>query len=153
MVRDRLLVSWAYLVEILLVSALYSLTLLLFTPRKLTEFVLGTANNWASTVDVLLGASIALLIMMVANILFTTFGDELRKRAAVSVYLWGFGTPVLIFFSTTVALKLATWSQDWRVAHFAFLTLLYSAVNTITLIKNTIELAQLYSVYRKRPGA
>lgn len=149
MARNRLLVYWAYLVEVLLVAGVYGLILLLSTPQKVTEFILGTADSWASMTQVLLAASVALLIMMVVNVLFRDFGDELRNRGGAAVYLWGFGTPVLIFLFTTAALRYAAWAQDWRIAHIAFLALLYSAVNALTLIKNTIDLVQLYFVYKK----
>jgi hypothetical protein len=126
--RDR--VWWAYLVEALLVGALYALAL--SVQQTITVFVHGTAASWTSTIEVLLGASFALLIMMVVNVLCTEFGDELRKRRAAHVYLWGFGAPAIIFLITTATLKLAVWVNDWRIAHAAFLLLLYSAVNGVT---------------------
>jgi hypothetical protein len=150
MTRDRLRVCWAYLVEIVLVGALYALTLALSAQQNITDFVRGTASSWTSTTEVLLGASFALLIMMVVNVLFTEFGDELRKRGAAHVYLWGFGTPALIFLLTTATLKLSAWLKDRRVAHAAFLFLLYSGINAVTLIKNTIELADLYLTFKRR---
>ena len=148
MTSDRFLIGWGYAVEVILVGVLYAGVLVIWSPQVLTAFVLGTAGGWASTTEVLLAASFAFLLAMFVNVMFTDFGEYLRVRRAALTYLGSYAFDVLIFLATTLVLKLTSWVKDWRVAHIAFLLLIYSCVNATTMVRNTIGLAELLLAHR-----
>jgi hypothetical protein len=149
MATDRLLIFWGYLIEVVLVAAVYAVCISTMSPQGITTFLLDTKDAWVSAIGVLLGAGFGLLIAVFVNVLFTDFGEYLQARGSGATYVWAFATPVLIFLSTIALLIVAGWAKRWEFAHVAFVLLVYSVVNGITMTKNTVELAILYMTFRR----
>ena len=148
MATDRVLIGWGYLVELILAVLLYAAAATFRVPSDIPAFILKTGSSWTSTLEVLLALSGALLIAVVANLFLTDFGKFLSERGAGGIYMWAYGSVALIFLISTVALKLTSWSQADGLLRTAFIMLLYSAINSVTLIKNTVELAGLLLKHR-----
>jgi hypothetical protein len=141
--KKRLLIGWAYVVEILATVLLYALIRYLFSETELRAFVLATSGTWA-TVFGIAAAVAAALWTMFFQVLSTEFGAELRSRGAASAISTALAAPIVFFLCATTLFMLVPIVDRPSLTHGAVLVGIYSIINVATLIRNVNWLVRLY---------
>lgn len=86
---------------------------------------------------------------MFVNVMFTDFGSYLIRRGVSRVYLVAFAYPVVIYLTTDICLKFTVWSRAHWLVDVAYILMLYGVLNFWTLMKNVMDLASLYELFRE----
>ncbi len=151
--KRRLLVWWAYAVEIMAALGLHLVLGIVFGFGPLASFIQRSARDWATLEGVLLAA--ALVIWGVYfNFMSSDFGDYLRWDGSERVFRVAFTFAVFIQLVAAVLMIVAAnlfapgsmgsiSEAGYGLVHLAFFALLLALINIPTLFTNTLVLLSL----------
>jgi len=150
--RDHPIVIWGYLVELLLVGAIYGSLLIVIGRQRLSMVVQNHWQVFSVISGALFTAGVAALLYF-AQVLHSEFGKYLNWRNADYHYLRAYQIQAVLFFvAGGVPVAVAFASSD-VVKHLAWLVFLYACVNGITVVRNTVELVRLHQKFRSKHDA
>ena len=141
-------ILWGYAVEIIGTGAVYGFTLLCIGVAPLTYFIYDTADEWNDLTGILFSAALAFWLTFI-NIRGSLFGDYLARTRGDAVYSRAFLTAMIVFFLATVALVVCKGIKHDAASHIAFILLIYSGINLVSMVKNATDLVGLYSAFKK----
>jgi hypothetical protein len=146
-------VVWGYASELLLTGLICWLIGHKFGTSAIQAFIFDTAQQWSSLADYLFAAGAAIWIAVFASIMLTSFGRYLRDQGATGVYLSATAVPMGVFLVADIVVKLTVVYKLGWLSYAAFVFLLYSLINFLTLVKNIVELVSFYLAYQAtHPG-
>jgi hypothetical protein len=150
--RERFLIGWAYIVELVAAYLLYLLVSLVFGALESESFICRTSSVWATACGIAVGVAATVWVAFF-SVLGTPFGSELRSRGAASVYSTALAAPIFVFFVATVLFMLLPTSCTGgtgdkigyhRLAQISIFLGVYSVINFVTLVRNVIQLIKLW---------
>jgi hypothetical protein len=146
-------VVWGYASEVLLTGLICWLIGHQFGPDAVRKFIFDTAPQWSSLADYLFAAGVAIWIAVLASIMLTPFGSDLKDQGAAGVYLSATAVPIGVFLVADIVVKLTVVYKLAWLSYTTFVFLLYSLINFLTLVRNVVELVSFYLAYQATPSS
>lgn len=144
----NLKIAWGYLSELVLSGAMFGLLWLVFGGESIRAFTTATANEWNDLTGMLFSAALAIWITFV-NIRAMPFGDYLHRIGAEKQITVAFICAMAVFFCATITLTVCAAVKRPEPAYAAMFLLIYSLINTYTMIRNSTLLIKLYGKYNQ----
>lgn len=144
----NLKIAWGYLSELVLSGVMFGLLWLVFGGETLRAFTAATANEWNDLTGMLFSAALAIWITFV-NIRAMPFGEYLHKIGAEKQITVAFICAMAVFFCATITLTVCAAVKRPEPAYAALFLLIYSLINTYTMIQNSTLLIKLYGKHNQ----
>lgn len=141
MVKNRFVILWAYLVEVILTGLLYGLSFLLWDFEKIAGFFIKVSGSTNFTA-IMLASSIAFFWTFYSHS-NTDFAKWLYQKKVFPTYLRAFLSAIAIFLLTTMAF-IVTQATQSKVAAVIFGGLfILSMINVFSFFKNIVDIMKL----------
>jgi len=150
--RDDAILRWAYLVELLLVGLIYGGMLVGLGQERLVNVIQNHWQVFSTTAGALFAIGVG-AIFYFAQMLEPDFGRYLHWRKADMQYLRAYQIQALLFFAAACTPIAAIVGNNAVVGHVAWIMCLFSCVNGITIVQNTVGLVRLRQKFRSKHDA
>ena len=145
--KNKLLVLWAYLAEVLLAALAYGLLFLIWDFNQLADFFIKTSDSWATKfIAIVLAGSIAFFWTFYSHS-NTDFAKWLYQKQAFNTYLRAFLTAIAVFLVTTIVLVITPIAKNKVVAVISGGLLILSVINIVSFFKNIVDIIKLNIVF------
>jgi hypothetical protein len=148
--KNKLLILWAYLAEVMLAALAYALIFLIWDFDQLADFFIKTSDSWGTKFTaIMLAGSIAFFWTFYSHS-NTDFAKWLYQKQAFNTYLRAFLTAIAIFLVTTIALIITPIAKNKVVAVITGGLLILSVINIFSFFKNIVDIMKLNIVFNIR---
>jgi hypothetical protein len=145
--KNKLLILWAYLVEVILAGLAYGLIFLIWDFDQLADFFIKTSDSWGTKfIAIMLAGSIAFFWTFYSHS-NTDFAKWLYQKQAFNTYLRAFLTAIAVLLVTTIALVITPIAKNKLVAVISGGLLILSAINIFSFFKNIVDIIKLNIVF------
>ncbi|MFH1985625.1 MAG: hypothetical protein ABIL58_27640 [Pseudomonadota bacterium] len=141
--KNRLVILWAYLSEVILAGLLYSLSFWLWDFDQIASFFISTADSWATKFTaIMLAGSIAFFWTFYSRS-DSDFAKWLYQKKAFNNYLRAFLTAIAVFLVTTIAFGITQITQSKSAAAISGGLFILSVINVFSFFKNIVDIMRL----------
>ncbi|XOB91773.1 hypothetical protein ACMC9M_15850 [Pseudomonadota bacterium 24LQ007] len=148
----KLLVFWAYIVEIIASTVIVILTLSVFDFSEVIGFVHSSSKDIASNFAVVLLAASLGLFWTFYSKSDSPFVQWLHEKKAFEVYARSFLFSIGVYVLLVVSLILAMNTSSSSIAILSLWLSVLGLVNVYSLIKNTYDLMKLNALFNRKKG-
>lgn len=146
----KLLIFWAYVVEIFLSSIIMSLAFLVFEYSEVVEFSRTASKDIATNFAVVMLAASLGLFWTFYSKSDSPFVQWLHEKRAFEVYAWSFLFSIGVYVFLVLFLILTTnISSDW-ISIVSLWLFVLGLINVYSLIKNTYDLMRLNALFNRK---
>ncbi|MBS97431.1 MAG: hypothetical protein CMI01_01965 [Oceanospirillaceae bacterium] len=150
---EKLLVFWAYIVEVIASAVIVVLTLSVFEFSEVIGFVYSSSKDIASNFAVVLLAASLGLFWTFYSKSDSPFVQWLHEKGAFSVYARSFLFSIGVYVLLVVSLILTMNISSSAMAIFSLWLSVLGLVNVYSLIKNTYDLMKLNALFNRKKGS
>lgn len=148
----KLLVFWAYFVEIIFSTVIVILAFSVFEFSEVIKFVRSSSNDVASNFAVVLLAASLGLFWTFYSKSDSPFVQWLHEKEAFEVYAISFLFSIGVYVLLVVSLILVMNTSSHLIAILSLWLSVLGLINVYSLIKNTYDLMKLNALFnRKKP--
>jgi hypothetical protein len=145
--KNKLLILWAYLAEVILTSLVYGLIFFIWDFDQLADFFIKTSDGWVTKFTaIMLAGSIAFFWTFYSNS-NTDFAKWLYQKQAFNNYLRAFLTTIGVFLVTTISLVITPIAKNKVLAVISGGLLILSVINIFSFFKNIADIIKLNIVF------
>lgn len=152
MKRDRAILTWAYLVEALLVILIYCVMIAFLGHERLVGVIQSYWQVFSATAGGLFAVGVG-AVCWFSQMLESDFGKYLHWRKADMQYTRAYQIQTVLFLVTAVAPMTAMFGDNAAAGHVAWITCVYAFVNGITVVQNTVGLVRIRQEFRSKHDA
>lgn len=147
LVKNILIILWAYLIEVILAGLIYGFSFLLWDFDQIASFFISTADSWVTKFTaIMLTGSIAFFWTFYSRS-DTDFAKWLYQKKAFNTYLRAFLTAIAVFLVTTIAFVITQITQNEIAAVISGGLFILSVVNVYSFFKNIVGIMKLNIVF------
>ncbi|WP_339118686.1 hypothetical protein [Halomonas sp. BMC6] len=148
----KLLVFWAYIVEIIASTVIVILTLSVFDFSEVIRFVHSSSKDIASNFAVVLLAASLGLFWTFYSKSDSPFVQWLHEKEAFAVYARSFLFSIGVYVLLVVSLILVMNTSSKSIAILSLWLSVLGLINVYSLIKNTYDLMKLNALFNRKKG-
>ncbi|MBA3035296.1 MAG: hypothetical protein FP814_02260 [Desulfobacterium sp.] len=146
-VKDKLVVLWAYLAEVILAGLVYILSFLLWDFDQIASFFIKTSDSLVTKFTaIMLAGSVAFFWAFYSHS-NTDFSKWLYQKKVFNTYLWAFLTAIAVFIATTIAFVITQFTQNKIAGIVSGGLFILSVINVFSFFKNIVGIMKLNIVF------